>query len=255
MIPNIPSYITLILLVANLAVAFVVWRILSTAADRSGLAPAARRGVRGGSAIFLGGWLGAAMLLAPPPASLLTRDAFYITPLVPLFVLLPPAIALLALWRSPAIRRVLATASVPAIIAVQFCRVVGVVFLILLSLGQLPAHFALPAGRGDIAVGLSAPLVGLAVARGTSGGRMLAIFWNIFGLLDLIVAVGMGTGVLAPLLAPELGARVPSAAAMGVFPMLLVPTFAVPLSVLLHLIALGRLRRDAGLCTGVAALK
>jgi hypothetical protein len=53
--------------------------------------------------------------------------------------------------------------------------------------------------------------------------------------------VGMGTGFLAPYLAPELGARVPPAPAMGVFPLVLVPLFAVPISVLLHVLSLARL--------------
>ena len=52
-------------------------------------------------------------------------------------------------------------------------------------------------------------------------------------------------------LAPGLGARVAPAAAMGVFPMILVPTFAVPASVLLHLLALGRLRREVRLGSGL----
>lgn len=111
---------------------------------------------------------------------------------------------------------------------------------------RLPAHFALPAGWGDILVGLTAPLVALGLARGIRGGRTLAISWNVFGLLDLAVAVGMGTGFLAPLLAPDLGPRVPPALAMGVFPMILVPLFAVPMSVLLHLLALRGLRRELG---------
>ena len=66
-----------------------------------------------------------------------------------------------------------------------------------------------------------------------------------FGLLDLVVAVGMGTGYLAPLLAPHLGAQVPPAAAMGVFPLVLVPTFAVPLSIMLHLLGLVRLTAES----------
>jgi hypothetical protein len=145
---------------------------------------------------------------------------------------------------SPSVRRVLATASLPALIGVQVYRVIGLVFVILLAQGQLPAHFALPAGWGDVLVGLSAPLVALALARKARAGRALAAAWNGFGLVDLLVAVGMGTGYLAPLLAPDLGPRVAPAAAMGVFPLILVPTFAVPVSVLLHLIALTRLRRQ-----------
>ena len=72
----------------------------------------------------------------------------------------------------------------------------------------------------------------------------MALAWNVLGLLDLVVAVGMGTGLLAPVLLPGLGSRVPPAAAMGVFPMFLVPAFAVPPSVLLHAISLGRLVRE-----------
>jgi hypothetical protein len=116
-------------------------------------------------------------------------------------------------------------------------------FLILLALGQLPAYFALPAGWGDIAVGLTAPLVALAIARGARHSRTLAVGWNLFGLFDLVVAVGMGSGFLAPLLVPDLGAQVLPVPAMGVFPMVVVPTFAVPMSMLLHLLALGRLQR------------
>jgi hypothetical protein len=89
-------------------------------------------------------------------------------------------------------------------------------------------------------VGLAAPLVGLALARRAAWGGALAVLWNVFGLLDLVVAVGMGTGYLATLLAPTQGGVAP-AAAMGVFPLVLVPTFAVPLSIMLHLLGLTRL--------------
>lgn len=251
MIPVIPWYIELITLVANLAIAIAVWGIFSSAAGRSGLPPATQRKVRAAAAIFLGTWLGAALFLAPAPASLLTRDQFYLSPLIPFFVVVPVTIALLALRLSPALRRVVAAASLPALIGVQVYRTIGILFLILLALGQIPAHFALPAGWGDIAVGLTAPLVALAVAHRVRGGHTLALAWNVLALLDLVVAVGMGTGFLAPFLVPDLGTRVPPAGAMAVFPMILVPTFAVPVSVLLHLLALGRLRREVRLGSGL----
>lgn len=253
MIPVIPWYITLIVLATNLAIAGAVWSILSSAAGRSGLPATAQRAVRAGSAIFLGAWLGAALLLAPAPASLRTRDRFYITPLIPLFAVLALTVLSLALSRSPALRRVLAAASLPALHGVQFYRTIGAVFVILLAQGQLPAHVALPAGWGDIAIGLSAPLVAMALARGVRGGRTLAISWNVLGVLDLVVAVGMATGFLAPFLTPDLGPRVPPAAAMGVFPMIIVATFAVPMSVLLHLVALGRLFRKVQLGSGLVS--
>ncbi len=250
MIPVIPWYITPIMLATNLAIAVAVWTLLSSAAGRSDLPPAARRAVRAGSAIFLGAWLGAALLLAPAPASLLGREQFYLTPLVPLFAVVPATVVAVALRFSPALRRAVAAVPLPALVGVQLYRVVGAVFLILLAQGRLPAHFALPAGWGDVAIGLAAPVVALALSRGVRAARSLGIAWNVLGLLDLVVAVGMGTGFLALLLAPALG-RVPPAAAMGVFPMILVPTFAVPVSVVLHLLALARLRREVRLGSGL----
>ncbi len=252
MIPVIPWYITPIMLATNLAIAVAVWTLLSSAADRSDLPPAARRAVRTGSAVFLGAWLGAALLLAPAPTSLLGRDRFYLTPLIPLFAVVPATVVALALRLSSALRRTVAAVPLPALIGVQVYRVVGAVFVILLAQGRLPAHFALPAGWGDVAIGLAAPLVALALARGVRAARPVGIAWNVLGLLDLVVAVGMGTGFLAPLLAPELG-RVPPAPAMGVFPLILVPAFAVPVSVLLHVLALARLLREVRLGSGLVA--
>jgi hypothetical protein len=241
MIPVIPWYLELIALATNLTIAAAIWALLSSSAGRSGLPPVPLRRIRLGTAVFIGTWLGAGLTLAPAPDTLLTQDPYALTPLIPVFVLVPITIALVAVVRSPALRRVLAAASLSALIGVQVYRLIGIVFLVLLALGQLPAHFAVPAGWGDIAVGLSAPLVALALARGLRGSRALATAWNVFGLVDLVVAVGMGTGLLAPLLVPDLGPRVPPAAPMGVFPLVTVPMFLVPMSVLLHLIALGRL--------------
>ena len=241
MIPEIPWYITFIVIGTSLAVAVAIWRILSAATGRSGLSPIAQRRVRTGAALFVGAWFGAALLLAPSPASLLGRDRSFLTPIIPILDAVSITIALLTIWRSSSLRRVIAAIPLPTLHALQVFRVIGAVFLILLAQGQVPAHFALPAGWGDVAVGLTAPLVALALARSAGGARPLAISWNVVGLLDLFVAVGMGTGFLAPIL---LGMRVQPTAAMGVFPMIMVPTFAVPMSMLLHLIALSALSRD-----------
>ena len=235
MIPVIPRFITVAIVLVQPLAAFAVWRILGASASPR---------VRAGLAAFLFGWLGLAFALAPSPASVAGRDPFSLTPLIPIFALGSFAVALAGVLLSPSLRRAVDAASLPGLVGVQVYRVLGVLFLILLSLGQLPGYFAQPAGWGDILVGVTAPLVALALARRASGARTLAIAWNTVGILDLVVAVGMGTGVLAPYLAPDLGSRVPAAAAMGVFPLILVPTFAVPLSVILHVLALRRLWQE-----------
>jgi hypothetical protein len=238
MIPQIPWIVTVATLAASLLIPVAVWRIVARGAGRAGLAPAARRRVVVGSALFFGAWGLLALVLAPPPASLAGQDPYTLTPLIPGFAIGGIALALAFIGLSPALRRTLAAASLPALVGVQLYRVIGLQFVILAGLGQLPARFGRPAGWGDVAIGLAAPLVALALARQSRGARTAAIAWNWLGLLDLFVAVGMGTGRLGLLF----GERLPAAAAMGVFPLILVPTFAVPLAVLLHLVALRRLR-------------
>jgi hypothetical protein len=92
--------------------------------------------------------------------------------------------------------------------------------------------FALPAGWGDIAIGATAPFVALALA--VPGRRKSFIFWQILGIADLVNAVALGT--LATVLNPHgIGAD-----AMTVLPMSLIPTFAVPLFLILHIICIAQ---------------
>jgi hypothetical protein len=44
------------------------------------------------------------------------------------------------------------------LIGIQLYRVLGVIFRLLKAQGRLPSLFALPAGAGDVAVGLLAPV-------------------------------------------------------------------------------------------------
>ena len=58
------------------------------------------------------------------------------------------------------------------------------------GLGHLPALFALPAGLGDLAAGIAAPLVARRLAQG--GGRRAALWFNAFGMTDLVVSLTLG---------------------------------------------------------------
>lgn len=255
MIPVIPRSIELITLATNLAVALSAWTLVASASHRALLPRRTQRTISLGAGLLLGAWLTAALLLPPAPATL-DQTSSTLSPLVPLFVLGPIGLLLLVRRLSPAVRQVIASMALPGVVGVQLYRLIGAVFVILFAAGQLPAHFALPAGWGDVVVGLSAPLVALALARGVRGARALAGAWNAFGLLDLAVAVGMGTGLLVPLLLPDLGVQPAPAAAMGIYPLVLVPTFLVPVSVLLHLVVWERLRsrrlREGALVPGSA---
>jgi hypothetical protein len=114
--------------------------------------------------------------------------------------------------------------------AVQTYRVVGGVFVALLLVGQLPPVFALPAGLGDLAVGLAAPVIARRLRRGDRRG---ARTFHVLGIVDLVVAVGTGF-LSAPGPFGVLAGAVTSAP-LTLLPLVLVPTTLVPLSVAMHL--------------------
>jgi hypothetical protein len=122
-----------------------------------------------------------------------------------------------------------------------------VVFLFYLALGHLPALFALPAGLGDIAAGIAAPLVAYRLARGT--GRRAALWHNTFGLTDLVVALTLGALTGFGLLNIT-----PSSAPITELPLALIPTATVPLLFALHITStftLARAPRPAPSATGL----
>jgi hypothetical protein len=149
---------------------------------------------------------------------------------------------LLAATRIPVVARILAAPGTPARLALPHTlRVVGVTFLIVMAQGHLPAAFALPASLGDIAVGVAAPLVARRLARGSGHSR--AMWFNLFGILDLVVALSIGfLAGLGPWRPLEV---TPSTEPLSLLPLALVPTVAVPLSVALHIVSLRRLHTAA----------
>lgn len=146
--------------------------------------------------------------------------------------------AVLLASRVPAVSRILAHPDALWRLTVpQIFRVEGVTFLIVMALGKLPAVFALPAGLGDIAIGLEAIYVARSLQRGVIGRR--AVWFNILGLLDLAVATVIGV-TAAPGVA-HLLALSPSTAQIGLLPLVLIPTTVMPLAVALHVLSLRKI--------------
>jgi len=114
-------------------------------------------------------------------------------------------------------------------------RLGGLAFIALARYRILPAGFALTAGYGDIFIGATAAFVASRLA--TPSHRRLFISWQIWGMIDLVTAVTLGA--TAFLWNPG---GIPTAP-MTVLPMSLIPTFAVPLYFLLHIISILQARR------------
>jgi hypothetical protein len=128
------------------------------------------------------------------------------------------------------------------IAAMQAWRWAGLGFLFLYSKDLLPGFFALPAGLGDMAVGLTAPWIMLSLARQPGCASSAAfVRWNWLGVLDLVVAVGLGG--LGGLLAAGAAAGQATTAPMQSLPLLLIPAYLVPLFLMLHTAALLQSRK------------
>jgi hypothetical protein len=128
------------------------------------------------------------------------------------------------------------------LVGVQFYRVAGVLFLIAYLQDDLPAEFALPAGIGDVLVGLAAPFVARKLAKeGSQSARRAVLAWCSLGIFDLVVAVTCGF-LTAPSVFQQLALDAPNYAITS-YPFVLIPVFAVPASVLLHVYVIARLVR------------
>jgi hypothetical protein len=140
-------------------------------------------------------------------------------------------------------RRSILSLDLMLITALQAWRVVGAVFLILYFYDLLPGTFAWPAGVGDILVGAYAPFVVIAITNQTPKWRTHLVILSILGLLDFVGAIGGGVlsggGPMGILTAPD---EVTSDI-MRSLPLALIPTFFVPLFIMLHIISLIKLRR------------
>lgn len=194
-------------------------------------------------AVFFLAWLALISVLGSRGVFVAPRG---VPPLALLIGLLAPLILFLLGYRTiPSLREFVLSADLRLIVGIQAWRWAGFGFLTLHTYGILPGIFAWPAGLGDMAIGVTAPLVlsGLLRRPGFAAGKTF-VAWNISGILDLTVAVSIGA--LVPLLAPNFYGAV-STAPMSQLPLVLIPTYFVPTFLILHLTALFQARRLQGL--------
>ncbi len=165
------------------------------------------------------GWSG--LLASLPPAS-------------PQVVLFGLAAALLLLFgRSSVFRRWALAVDIRALVLVHASRFIGVYFLVLYSRGELPYAFAVPGGWGDIGVATTAVAVSVGAPRRGPVGWAAYFAWNALGLLDILAVVAT---------AGRLGMAVPeSMSALTRLPLSLLPTFLVPIIVVIHIVIFVRL--------------
>jgi hypothetical protein len=161
------------------------------------------------------------------------------TPLLGAAVLIPVTVFSVIGFGSSVGRGRLQSAPLPALIALNVIRILGVLFVLLYAAKRLPAPFAPVAGWGDIAIGAAALPIALWVARQPDTARGALLIWNSLGLADLVIAVSLGA-----LSAPG-SIRVffddPSSALIASIPWILIPCFLVPSLSFVHLVVFYRM--------------
>lgn len=225
MSPQFPPELIAPMISAAVTMLILVWCIFTLAAKR--LVPSLVIGVT------LSAWL-AAVLFLSQGGFFLELSLWPLPNIGLLFV--PIIIGITILAKSAAFQKIVDNIFQPLLIGVQTTRVMGAAFLTLYARGLMPAEFAIPSGIGDVVVGTTAPLVALILFFSQSFGRKLAIVWNIIGFLELTTAIVLGF-FTSPTPYQLLAADNPNNFLFG-FPLALVPVFAVPLSLLLHIFSL-----------------
>jgi hypothetical protein len=189
-------------------------------------------------------WFGVVFLLASQGAFVGSANS----PPLPIFfgVAIPVAMFLAACFRWKSFRDFVLGADLRFVAAIEAWRWGGLGFLSLYANGILPGLFALPAGLGDMAIGITAPWIVINLVRNPSfAGSRRFVIWNILGITDFVVAVSTATlsSGAFPAITALLGNVTTSP--MTRLPLVLIPTFMVPFFTMLHLTALFQARQLA----------
>jgi hypothetical protein len=186
-------------------------------------------------------WYGAALLIGKTGYFFAASDLT--VPRIPFPIVLPVVAAAWTMTRSVRVSALIDAVPFSWLTAIQVYRALGAMFVGLWAANRLPGEFALPAGWGDIIVGLSAIPVALMAASGHRASPTTLRLWNLFGVADLVVAVA--TGFLTSPGPYQLLALDRPNLLISAYPLVMVPIFAVPLSFILHIAGFVKLRRMA----------
>lgn len=184
-------------------------------------------------------WLGLALVLGQKGTFLTPNGEPPIALL--LAVVAPPLLFAIAYATSAGFRAYVLGLDLRLLTAIQGWRIVGSMFLVLMTLRLLPGVFAWPAGVGDMIVGIYAPLVVYALVNRWPSWSRHVILLSILGLLDFVGAIGGGVlagnsklGILQGDVSMEL---------MQELPLSIIPTFGVPAWILVHVASLLKVAR------------
>jgi hypothetical protein len=158
--------------------------------------------------------------------------------LAPIFMVGSVATAAAVYHRGGALRAWADAIGLRALVALHAIRLpIGAVFLWEYAHGRLPASFAVRGGVGDIAVGIAAIVVLVAISA-VARPRLLAMF-SVLGLVDIVIVAATAMYLLFVAKEPLMTAALTSMSYA------LLPLVVVPVIITSHVLTLSRLWRSA----------
>ncbi len=190
-------------------------------------------------ALALTGWLIYVTLLS-------IKGVFTIAslpPRIPLLLILPAFIFFAYFFTNSKFRKIID--ATPAALPVYFQSFRVFVELLILGLsvdGMLPKAATFEGSNYDIAIGITAPLVAYFAFPNNASGKLVALLWNIAGLITLLIVVvillshayfyshlGENESILNK--------------GLGIFPYTFLAGFLMPLAVFLHIYSIVKIKR------------
>ncbi len=233
-----PTNTLALIVVITVMIVAAFWFVWSQGLQQLPFAAAVKRNWRWGAAALLILWTAARMAL------LLSNRFTQIPRYTQASLAVGLSLGILPLLLLPPFRQVVRAIPGAWLVGVQAIRIEGFFFLALVDMKLLPPEFALPAGIGDMTVGILALGVAYAIVRQKPYARKITIAWNLLGLLDLAVAITTGLLYIGPFAAKVAGSGI---SLVYLNYVLLIPGVAVPLLATMHFYSLFQIvsRQDA----------
>jgi hypothetical protein len=240
MSPQIPGYLLIVEATVRPLVTAIALSLIWIGAARMEGPAASRYTTATGLSVVLIAWLVIAQYVGSANSYFASSETA--VPTVLFGLLIPLMTVAIGLSLSRSIASLVSAIPLPWLAAAQVYRIAGGIFLVLLADGRLPWQFALPAGIGDVATGCFAIVVATLLARNAVDARKATYSWTLFGVTDLVVAITMGA-MTSPGRVHLLAVDAPNLL-ISTYPLVMIPTFAVPLALMLHGLVLWRLSRE-----------
>jgi hypothetical protein len=158
-----------------------------------------------------------------------------------LFGIVLPVVVLSALMVfAPGVNAVVLRLNVAALVALHVTRIAGGLFIPLFWEGRLSNPFAYVAGGGDLLAAALAIPAAIIAWRGKADWAKWVMAWNVLGFADFMSAVGLGI-TSQPGSPLRLFYDQPGAAILGELPWRFIPSYFVPLYIIIHVALFVRL--------------